>query len=65
METENDDQFELINDGIEEILPWLVEEMQLDSVATRSRARPVAQRVPLGADDGRDPLEQGPSRRRI
>lgn len=32
METENYEQFELPNDGIEDIRPWLVEEMQLDSV---------------------------------
>lgn len=32
MDTETYDQFSLANDGIEDIRPWLVEEMQLDSV---------------------------------
>jgi len=32
METESYEQFELPNDGIEDIRPWFVEEMQLDSV---------------------------------
>jgi len=32
MDTGTYDQFSLANDGIEDIRPWLVEEMQLDSV---------------------------------
>jgi elongation factor P len=32
MENESFEQFELAHDGIEDIRPWLVEEMQLDSV---------------------------------
>jgi hypothetical protein len=32
METESYEQFELRDDGIEDIRPWFVEEMQLDSV---------------------------------
>ena len=37
METESYEQFELPNDGIEGIRPWLVEEMQVDSVLFNGR----------------------------